>query len=329
MIRLATIGTSTITRHFAEAVHAVDGIRISSAYSRDPQRAADLARVLGADMSASSLEQLLRSPDNDAVYVGSPNSVHHDQALAALRAGKHVLVEKPAVPTATQWVQLVEQAREAGVVLLEGIRNEYDPGIRAVREILPKVGRIRRVSLRYQKRSARYDQVLAGQMINIFDPAMAGGALMDLGVYCVHAMITLFGPPHHVTGVSILVASGVDGAGAILAEYPGLVVDLSYSKITTSTLPSEIQGEDATLLIDHVASPRTLTLQRRGGRIEHRVLTEPQHTLVDEVRRFVDLIQTASDPTTDHENTRQTLQVMDAIESLSGDSVIDLADPSG
>lgn len=92
--------------------------------SRDPQRAADLARELGADTSASSLEQLLRSPDIDAVYVGSPNSVHHDQAMAALRAGKHVLVEKPAVPTATLWVQLVDKAREAGVVLLEGIRNE-------------------------------------------------------------------------------------------------------------------------------------------------------------------------------------------------------------
>lgn len=96
----------------------------------------------------------------------------------------------------------------------------------AVREILPKVGRIRRVSLRYQKRSARYDQVLAGHMVNTFDPTMAGGVLMDLGVYCVHAMITLFGPPQHVTGASIPVASGVDGAGAVLAGYPGFIVDL-------------------------------------------------------------------------------------------------------
>jgi len=328
MIRLATIGTSTITRHLAEAVRAVDGIRITCAYSRDGKRAADLARELGADTSTTSLEQLLQSPDNDAIYVGSPNSVHHDQTIAALRAGKHVLVEKPAVPTETQWVQLVEQAREAGVVLLEGIRNEYDPGIDAVREILPKVGRLRRVSLRYQSRSARYDQVLGGQMVNIFDPKMAGGALMDLGVYCVHAMITLFGPPQHVTGASIPVVSGVDGAGVVLARYPGFIVDLSYSKITTSNLPSEIQGEDATLLIDHVASPRTLTLQYPGGRIEQRMLTEPQHTLVDEVRRFVDLIQTGSDPTSDHENTRQTLQIMGAIKSLSGDNVMDLADPS-
>lgn len=197
MIRLATIGTSTITRHLAEAVRAVDGIRISCAYSRDPQRAADLARELDADLSASSLQESLRSPDIDAVYVGSPNSVHHDQVMAALRAGKHVLVEKPAVPTATRWVELVELARDARVVLLEGIRTEYDPGIDAVREILPKLGRIRRVSLRYQKRSDRYDQVLAGHMVNIIDPAMAGGALMDLGVYCIHAMISC--SAHHNT----------------------------------------------------------------------------------------------------------------------------------
>ena len=78
----------------------------------------------------------------------------------------------PAVPTAKQWVELVEEARDARAVLLEGIRTEYDPGNDAVREILPKLGRIRRVSLRYKRRSDRCDQVLAGHMVKIFDAAV-------------------------------------------------------------------------------------------------------------------------------------------------------------
>lgn len=313
MIRLATIGTSKITNHFARAVDLVDGIRISCVYSRDSTRAASLARELGAASAVSDLRQMLSATDIDAVYVGSPNSVHHEQALAAIQAGKHVLVEKPAVPGATAWVELVAAAAESGVVLLEGIRNEYDPGIGLVRNVLPRLGTIRRASLRYQSRSSRYDRVLAGERVNMFDPAMAGGALMDLGVYCAHALISLFGPPERVLPATVPVLSGVDGAGAALAVYPGFVADLSYSKITTSLLPSEIQGEEATLLIDHIASPRSMTLQHREGTSEQLTLDDPQHTLIDEVRRFVQLIESGDDPAQDHERTHQTLLLMEAI----------------
>lgn len=313
MIRLATIGTSSITRHFARAVDLVDGIQIDCVYSRDPERARTLAEKLGAARTASDLAHLVASPDIDAVYIASPNSAHAAQARAVLEAGKHVLVEKPAVTSAEDWTDLVALATRSGVVLLEGIRNEYDPGMTAVRDSVPQLGTIRRISLRYQKRSARYDLVLAGERVNIFDPAMAGGALMDLGVYCAHALVTLFGPPQRVAAVAVPVRSGVDGAGAALAIYPGFVADLSYSKITTSVLPSEIQGELATLLVDHIASPRTLTLHRGDGTTEERTVLGTQHGLVDEVRRFVQLIESGEDPTRDHARTHQTLQLLDAI----------------
>jgi predicted dehydrogenase len=313
MIRLATIGTSSITRHFARAVDLSDGIQIGCVYSRDPGRARALADDLGVAATASDLPRMLASPDIDAVYIASPNSEHGVQARAAIDAGKHVLVEKPAVTGAAEWADLVGSATGAGVVLLEGIRNEYDPGMTVVRDSLPRLGVVRRVSLRYEKRSARYDLVLAGERVNMFDPVMAGGALMDLGVYCAHALVTLFGSPQRVVAAAVPVRSGVDGAGAALAVYPGFVADLSYSKITTSVLPSEIQGEQATLLIDHIASPRTLTLQYGDGTSEQLVVPGPPHGLVDEVRRFVQLVEAGDDPAQDHARTHQTLQIIDAI----------------
>ncbi len=313
MLRVATVGTSKITRYFAQAVAAVDGIEISCAFSRDPGRAAQFAQELGVPHWESDLPKLFASPGIDAVYIASPNGVHHGQALAAIRAGKHVLIEKPAVPTADEWADLVSAADSAGVVLLEGIRSEYDPGISAVAETLPLLGPIRRVSFRYQKRSDRYDLVLAGQRVNMFDPSMAGGALMDLGVYCAHALIRLFGPPDRVVAATIPVPSGSDGAGTALAVYPEFIADLNYSKITTSVLPSEIQGEEASLLIDHIASARSLTVHFRDGRTRQRTLTDPQHSLIDEVRRFVDLTSTGHAATRDHERTHQTLQLMDSI----------------
>ncbi|WP_111768117.1 Gfo/Idh/MocA family protein [Nakamurella deserti] len=312
MIRVATIGTSTITERFAEGVAAVDGITISHVHSRDPAKAAATAATFGAE-PASDLAALLASDAIDAVYVGSPNSVHHGQVLAAVTAGKHVLVEKPAVPTVAEWDELVDAARASGVVLIEAMRTAYDPGLDAVRAALPAVGTVRRVSFRYGKRSSRYDQVLTGERVNIFDPAMAGGALNDLGVYCAHALVSLLGEPERVAAALVPIAAGSDGAGAALAVYEGFVADLSWSKITDSALPSEIQGEVGTLEVDAIDSARRLTLRFVDGRVEERTVDAPAGTLTDEARRFAELIAANGDHTRDQQWTRQTLRLLEAI----------------
>ena len=315
MIRLATIGTSTITRHLIEAVDMAAGISVTAVYSRGPSRGRAFADSVGVADAFSDLAALLASPDVDAVYVASPNTAHEAQSLAAIRAGKHVLVEKPAVTNAEAWVGLCREARDHGVVLLEAMRTEYDPGLDMIRELLPTLGTVRRVQLGYQKRSARYDQVLAGQQVNIFDPAMAGGALMDLGVYCVHTLISLFGEPGSVQGASVTVASGADGSGSALCSYPGSVAEVLYSKITTSTLPSEIQGEQGTLLIDQVSTPSTLTVERLDGTSTTHVLPPVPHVLIGEVERFVELVESSGDARHDQDLTAATLRVMDAIRS--------------
>ena len=315
-IRVATIGTSTITDRFVDGVRAVDGMRVSHAYSRDAAKAAAVAARFGAE-PATDLPDLLASDAVDAVYVGSPNSVHHDQVLAAVTAGKHVLVEKPAVPTVAEWEELVDAAERSGVVLMEAMRTAYDPGLAAVRDAVPLVGTLRRVSLRYGKRSSRYDQVLAGERVNIFDPAMAGGALNDLGVYSAHALVNLFGEPRRVVAALIPIAAGSDGAGTALAVYDGFVADLSWSKITDSELPSEIQGEDGTLEIDAIDSARRLTLRFGDGRVEERIVDAPAETLTDEARRFADLINGDGDAALDQEWTRRTLRLLEAIRAAA------------
>jgi len=313
MIRVATIGTSVITSALAAAVGRTEGIRIDVVTSRSAERAAASAAELGAPGSAHDLAALYASDRIDAVYIASPNSAHEQQALEAIRAGKHVLVEKPAVTTAADWRALLAEADRHGVVLLEAIRNEYDQGIAAVRETLPELGAIRRVSFRSEQRSSRYDKVLAGEHVNMFDPAMAGGALFDLGIYCVHPLVALFGEPASVAAAQVPVRSGVDGAGHALLDYDGFVADVSYSKITSSRLPSEIQGETATLEIDHIASPRRLVLRGHDGAESVRVVDGEQHVLDAEVARFVELIESRADAAVDHARTEATLRVMEAM----------------
>jgi predicted dehydrogenase len=317
MIRIATIGTSVITTHFADAVAAVEGIELETVYSRDAERAREFAARIGAPASGDDLDAILADAAIDAVYVGSPNAVHAVQVRQAIGAGKHVFVEKPAVATAAEWVELVAAAESAGVVLLEGMRTAYDPGTAAIHELLPSLGTIRRASFHYQKRSSRYSDVLAGRRVNIFDPAMGGGALADLGVYGVHALILLFGAPETVQAASVPLDAGVDGAGIALLGYPGFVADVSYSKITNSGRPSEIQGEDATLTIDEIASPRHLVRTGVDGTVDEWHIEAPQHLLAGEVQRFVDLIAADGSPWVHNERTRLTLETMERIRTAS------------
>lgn len=313
MIRLATIGTSTITRTLVEAVGLVDGIEVTAVYSRDAAHGREFADRIGVETVFSDLGELLASDAVDAVYVASPNSVHEEQALAAVRAGKHVLVEKPAVTSAEAWAALCDEARSHDVVLLEAMRTAYDPGLDVIRDLLPSLGTIRRVQLGYQKRSSRYDQVLAGERVNIFDPALAGGALRDLGVYPLHVLVNLFGEPDSVSAASVTIASGADGAGTALCTYPGFVAEVMYSKITTSNLPSEIQGEEATLLIDHAEAPGLLTVEPLDGTRTEHPLPPPPHVLSGEVERFVELVRTGGDATHDQALTAATLRLIDAV----------------
>jgi scyllo-inositol 2-dehydrogenase (NADP+) len=311
--RFATIGTSWITTQFADAVARVPGAELSVVYSRDAGRAASLAAQLGAPSWSDDLASLLASDEVDAVYVASPNSVHVAQALAAIRAGKHVLVEKPAAQTASDFAELIGEAGAAGVVILEAMRTAYDPGSARVRELLGSLGTIRRVSLRYAQRSSRYNQVLAGERVNIFDPAVGGGALNDLGIYCVSALVDWFGEPSAVRAAWVELPGGADGAGAAVTVHDGFVADVSWSKITASDVPSEVQGELGTLVIDHVPAPRALRLLRLDGSEERFNLEAPAFDLGYEVERFVRLCTDGGDAVPDHERTLAALRTLQAI----------------
>ncbi|MCZ2849826.1 Gfo/Idh/MocA family protein [Modestobacter sp. VKM Ac-2978] len=155
--------------------------------------------------------------------------------------------------------------------------------------------------------------MLAGRTVNVFDPQMAGGALLDLGVYCAHVLVALFGSPLTVTSCSIPVPTGADGAGAALALYPGFVADLSWSKITSSSSPSEIRGELGSLSVDHVASPRALVLTGADGSVDPFAVDAESHTLVPQIERFVHLVRTGRTSVPEHGTTRDALRLVDRI----------------
>ena len=272
MLRIATIGTSPITDNLIEVLNASNEARFVGTLSRNAERAAAFTRDHGGDTSFTRLEDLAASSDVDAVYIGSPNGLHAVQALELIAAGKHVLVEKPFAANKKTAQQVFDAAARAGVVAMEAMRPLHDPAFCQVRDAIGTLGRVRRASIRFGKYSSRYDEVLAGRRTNIFDCAMASGALMDIGIYVVEPMVALFGAPDDVvSGVVLLdeetraITDGaIDGAGTAIARYPDKMVELAWSKITNDDLPVQIESEQATLELDSISIPTHMTIKRRG-----------------------------------------------------------------
>ena len=319
MLRLATIGTSAIVRRALDAAAAVPGIEHVAAYSRDPARARELLPRDDA-LVVSDLRELAGSPAVDAVYIASPNALHAEQAALLLEAGKHVLIEKSATSTASELARLRAIARRTGVVLLEAARNAgFDPGVARIAALLPEVGRVRLVRFEYGQRSSRYDRFLAGEAVNIFDPAMSAGALMDIGVYCAHLAIELFGTPEKIVAASMCpLRGGIDGAGVAILGYGDAALTLAYSKISDSRVGSEIQGEDATLVIDQVADPRRLLLVDRHGREREIRVEKAGDNMVYGLAEFLRLVEAGSDGDRWNDVTERRLRLTDAIRAMTG-----------
>lgn len=318
MIRVATIGTSSITRRTVAVAAGVPGLRFTTAFSRDAATAAALASDLGFEHSTDDLAALLASDDIDAVYVASPNSVHAGQVRAAIEAGKHVFCEKPAVQTVAEWDAIVALAATKGVVLMENIRTQYDPVMARIEELLPTLGPIRRVYFALSQRSSRYDDVLAGRRVNIFDPAMGGGALADLGIYLVHPLARLFGTPSRTSASFVTVPTGADGAGAALFTYPGMVAEVAWSKITAGPGGGSIEGELGTLTVDHLTELYGIEVAYLDGRhLSERPDDKPDN-ITFSLARFADLVSGDGSAAVDQARTRAALGLLESIRAAAG-----------
>lgn len=318
MVRFAVVGTSAITARFLDALALEQGAALHAVYSRTKQRAQAFGAQYGARAYYDSLQALAADENVDAVYIASPNSLHCAQALCMLRAGKHVLCEKPMAATARQARQMFTAAEENGVVLMEAMRSLYAPGFARLRGLVQAVGPVRRATLSYSKYSSRYELVRRGEPTNIFSTELATGALMDLGVYCVHLALGLFGAPQSLRAAAVKLANGADGAGTILACYEDKLAELLYSKITDGCLPGQIQGEQGTILVHHPDNITRLEVLWRDGRREDIRIQNPPNNMCGEVRHFLHLLGGAPGYEEAKSRTLAALALMDEARRQTG-----------
>lgn len=320
MIKFSTIGTNWITEEFIRAAKNIPDFSLHAVYSRTEEKAREFAEKVGAKLAFSNLEEMAKCDEVDAVYIASPNSFHAEQAIFLMNHGKHVLCEKPMASNAKEVKEMAEAARQNNVVLMEAMKTTLLPNFQAIRKHLHKIGKIRRYFASYCQYSSRYDQYKKGIVLNAFNPVFSNGSLMDIGVYCLYPMVVLFGKPRNVKANSLKLESGVDGEGSILVDYGEMEAAVIYSKITNSYIPSEIQGEEGSMIIDAIHTPQKVEIHYRDGRVEDISEEQPFHPMYYEAKEFIDLIQNGQreSGTNSIEHSLITIEIMEEARKQTG-----------
>lgn len=291
MIKLGVIGTNWITDAFISAALETKEWELTAVYSRTTEKAQAFGEKYQASIFLDDLQTFAEHPGFDAVYIASPNSLHFEQAITLMAAGKHVIIEKPMFSNPEEWEKAVAIAKKNQVLMLEAARHIHEPNFQVVKEQIKQLGDIEGATFTYMKYSSRYDQVLAGQEPNIFSLHFSGGALSDLGVYSIYAALGWFGMPEKVHYFARKIQTGVDGMGTIILRYPQFDVTLLTGKIVQSFLPSEIYGHKGTIVMDAVnAITQITTIDTKTGEEVNHAKPAKENPMIDEAFAFAAMI---------------------------------------
>ena len=313
MVRFGVIGTNWITEDFIRAASKVEGFSLTAVYSRTSEKAEEFANKFNIKHTFTDLKEFASSAEFDAVYLASPNSLHASQAILCMENGKHVLCEKPMASNTKEISEMIKVANEQSVVLMEALKTTLVPNFLAIKENLHKIGQVRRYFSSYCQYSSRYDKYKEGIVLNAFNPAFSNGALMDIGIYCVYPAVTLFGEPKKVQATSYMLESGVDGEGSILLTYDEMDAVIMYSKISNSYVPSEIQGENGSIIIDKMNTPESVKIHYRDGTVEDITRSQDSDDMYYEAKEFVDLVTSKQQQSesNSHQNTLITAKIIE------------------
>jgi predicted dehydrogenase len=264
-IRWGILGAGGIAAAFASAVNQHTRAQLVAVGSRNRDRATRFATAHGIPTTHTGYRQLVEDPQVDAVYVATPHSEHREQAILAIKAGKHVLVEKAFTRNVAEAEEVFAAAREAGVFVMEAMWTRFLPHVAALHQVIEagEIGEV--VSL-----SADHGQWFAHDpKSRLFDPALAGGALLDLGVYPVAFAHDFLGVPDEVHAFGALTDTGVDGQISIGLKYG----DRAQAQLTTTLWAktptvAAISGTEGRIEVaGEFYRPTSFRLVRRDGRV--------------------------------------------------------------
>jgi predicted dehydrogenase len=312
--RWGIIGTGNIATQFATCLQVCDNAVLQSVGSRSQESADTFGRKFDVPNRHATYEGLIDDPEVDIVYVSTPHSLHKDNSIACLRAGKAVLCEKPFTLNVADSQAVIDVARETGLFLMEGMWTRFFPAIQKVEAWIAEgaIGSPRMV------RADFGFWMDYGQRNRLWDPALGGGSLLDVGIYPITlASIAFCDAPESIQGSAHISDMGIDEQAAFSLGFSGgRLATLSSAVRAKTDWNAYIYGEDGVIRIhERFWQPHKVTLTPREG--EERTFEEPLESLgfeyeIREVMSCLDKGLTEC-PAMPHS---RTLEVMDTMDTL-------------
>ncbi|MGY1685633.1 Gfo/Idh/MocA family protein [Geodermatophilus sp. SYSU D00804] len=270
-IRWGIVGPGRIAQSVMGDFAHVEGARPVAVASRSADRAQAFAQQHGLERAYGSYAEVLADPDVDVLYVATPHPQHHAVALAAIEAGKALLVEKTFTATTAGAREVVAAAREAGVFVMEAMWTRFQPAVVRMRELVADgaIGEVRSVQADLGVDRA-YDPA-----DRLFALELGGGALLDLGVYVVSFAQMLLGAPDTVTAAGSTYPTGADAEAALLLGWEdGRSATLTTSLRYPTPGQARVFGTGGWIdVLPRFHHPATIVLHRTGAEPEE--ITRP------------------------------------------------------
>lgn len=301
--RFGIVGTGRISDWVLKGAVMEPRFEAAAVCSRSRESGKAFAEAHGIAKVYTDIDEMASDPEIDAIYIGTPNSTHHNLAILCMNHGKHVLCEKPMAANAKEVKEMIDVARANGVMLMEAMISTLCPNFVAARARLAEMGDVHHYFASFCQYSSKYDlvkRIIAGEddspVPSSFNPDCCGGALMDIGIYPIYPMVSLFGRPKgikaSVTTCEVPVASSrfdklrdrereadaepveassregwkrVDLQGSVVFEYEGMDATAIYSKIADSLLRSEISCDGGIISLDQIHICRHAEMTKRGA----------------------------------------------------------------
>jgi predicted dehydrogenase len=311
------LGPGGIAKAFAEDLKKLDGHSIAAVGSRTLSNAQSFANTFGGT-AYGSYEELVADPQVDAIYVATPHPAHKENVILALNAGKPVLCEKPFAVNATEAQQMVDAANKNGVALMEAMWARFLPHYAQVREIIQSgvLGKIHTIH-------ADHGQRLADQNIpRLVEPALAGGALLDLGIYPVSFAHMILGNPSKITSSAVLTDKGVDAQTSMIFDYAsGAQAVLNTTMIEQTPCRAVVAGLHGWLEIDRTFyNPASMRVVLNDGATTEYPSSYIGHGLREQAEVFMQLVKSGQQQSQilNWQDTVDIMKTLDQVRSQIG-----------
>ncbi len=307
------VGTGWIAGRMAETLRGMQGVELYAVASRRQETADAFASRWGAARAYGSYGELMEDEGVDLVYIATPHPFHAENAIESILRGKPVLCEKPFTVNARQAGEVLSLARERGVFVAEAIWTRYMPMVKMVNDLL--AGGVIGVP---SMLSANLGYPLAYRDRWREDPALAGGALLDLGIYAINFASMVFGAGiESISSSCVKLDTGVDGQNSIAITFGGGRMASLHSSIVAKTdRRGIISGDRGYLVVENINNPESVTVVDEDYRTVARYDAPAQITGFEyEVQASVDAIRAGltETPFMPHAETMRIMHLMDSL----------------